>query len=350
MAKSAKNTDAWLVKADTCALPQEDIPLLSQGDSGESYGWPAGLMGVQSTARLRDMGITTTSSLIKMANGMDLNSWKRLFGSRWGNEGEQNAVWPKRYANVYSYLLRVIQNNPENAREYKKRLANIPNLMDAATGRTTAAWAIFADTQKLPEENIPKELGAGQAGGHYGWPNGLMGNVALAGLHKKGIAKASQLFQKGVNMDHAAFCAEFESVFTNRVAGAHMYLSRAVLCNAENLAEFRRRGGSVRGGDQNGLIASAVIFIAALLASFFANDTFLSHLASLAVCSVGIYVVTKQSPGICMCLGAYAVIAQILATFTFTSAVAAPIFLLFIYIFVEHHDKLPSVLIPSMFR
>ena len=341
-------TDNWLAKADNSKLPEEDIPLLSQGESGDSYGWPTGLMGPQATARLHLMGITSTSALIQMANGMDLNSWKRLFGSK--RENEENAVWPKRYANVYGYLVRVIQN-PENAREYRQRLANREStLQDAATGLTTAAWAVFADNQRLPEENIPKALSAGESGGSFGWPKGMMGELSLERLHAQGITKASQLIQKAVDMDHASFCAEFKRVWPTRFAGVHLYLNRAVLCNAENLAEFRLRGGRVGGGVQNGPIASGVIFFAALLASFFANDTFLSHLASLAVCSVGIYVATKQSPGICMCLGAYAVIAYILATFMLSSTVAYPVFLLFIYIFVDHHAKVPSFLIPAMFR
>ena len=343
-------TDNWLAKADNSKLPEEDIPLLSQGESGDSYGWPTGLMGPQATARLHLMGITSTSALIQMANGMDLNSWKRLFGSK--RENEENAVWPKRYANVYGYLVRVIQN-PENAREYRKRLGEREStLQDAAAATTTAAWAIFAEIYRLPEESIPNGLSAGEAGGSYGWPKGMVGDTICQRLHAKNppITKASQLIQKGVDLDHAAFCAEFKPIFGTRVAGAHLYLNRTVFCNAENMAEFIRRGGRVGRGVQNGLIASSVIFFAALLASFFANDTFLSHLASLAVCSVGIYVATKQSPGICMCLGAYAVIAYILATFMLSSTVAYPVFLLFIYIFVDHHAKVPSVLIPAMFR
>jgi hypothetical protein len=346
----ASKTDDWLAKADNSNLPDEDIPLLSSGESGESYGWPSGLMGPQASARLHLMGITSTSALIQMANEMDVNSWKRLFGSK--TESEQNAVWPRRYANVYGYLQRVIQS-PQNAREYKSRLAKrLSNMQVAETGLTTAAWAVFADTQHLPQENIPEVLPAGYSGGSYGWPKGMMGKESLERLHRiKKITKASELIQKGLTMDHAAFCAEFKDVWPTRFAGVHLYLNRAVLCNADNMAEFRRRGGSVGGGAvPNGLIASAVIFVVALLASFFANDAFLSHLASLAVCTVGIYVATKQSLGICMCLGAYAVIAQILATFTFSSTAALPVFLLFIYIFVDHHARLPSVLIPSMFR
>ncbi len=341
-------TDDWLTKADNSKLPAEEIPLLTAGVSGESYGWPKGLMGPEATKRLHLMGITSTSSLIQMANEMDLNSWKRLFGSR--RENEENAVWPTRYSGVHGYLLRLI-NNSENAAEYQRRLAaRQTNSQEAAAGTTTSAWAIFADTRNLPQEDIPKTISGGEGGGSFGWPKGMMGKEAVERLHQKNITKTSQLIQIALDMDHAAFCAEFKTVWPTRFAGAHLYLHRTVLCNSSNLSEFRRRGGKSGGGGQNGLIASAVIFAVAMLAAFFADDMFLSLLASVVVCGVGLYVTTKQSPGICMCLGGYAVIAKIIATFMLSSTAALPVFLLFIYVFVDHHTKLPSALIPKMFR
>ena len=133
------NTDAWLVHACNHHLPEEQIPLLLEGgaETGEDYGWPSGLMGPKSTARLHQMGIFTTSGLIRIANELSHDQFRKMFG------GSDN-VWPVRYAGVHGYLMRVISSE-KNAAEYQRRLTQThtgpigvqprkPNARDALCG------------------------------------------------------------------------------------------------------------------------------------------------------------------------------------------------------------------------
>jgi hypothetical protein len=98
--------------------------------------------------------------------------------------------------------------------------------------------------------------------------------------------------------------------------------------------------GTLQG--DNSLFASAIIVYAALLAAYLADDIFLSPLVSALVCGVGFYLATKQSPGFCVCLAACAVLGQILTTLMFGSTAALAVFVLLIYLFVTHHDKVSS--------
>ena len=41
-------TNAWVLHPDNHGLPTEELPVLNIGESGESYGWPPGLLGPQS--------------------------------------------------------------------------------------------------------------------------------------------------------------------------------------------------------------------------------------------------------------------------------------------------------------
>jgi len=158
-------------------------------------------------------------------------------------DGCERSVWPTRYAGVQEYLQRA---RKVHAAEYERRRRAVLQAPDsnAGTGRTTDAWAIFADTFKLPAEEIPKTLRPGETGGTYGWPNGMMGKEACERLHAKGITRSSLLMQMALSNDHDQFRELFGgagNVFPVRFAGAHLYLVRYVTANRENTAEYQSR-------------------------------------------------------------------------------------------------------------
>jgi hypothetical protein len=81
------------------------------------------------------MGIFTTSGLIRIANELSHDQFRKMFG------GSDN-VWPVRYAGVHGYLMRVISSE-KNAAEYQRRLTQThtgpipprkPNARDALCG------------------------------------------------------------------------------------------------------------------------------------------------------------------------------------------------------------------------
>jgi hypothetical protein len=193
----ATDTDAWLIHADNYELPQEQIPLLKKGEAtGETYGWPKGMLGPESTSRLHQKGIHTTSTLIRIAQQLKHEEFRKVFG------GKDN-VWPNRYEAAHGYLTRVI-NNAENAVEDHKRCGIDRAAASDIGAGNTQAWAVFADTRQLPEEDIPL-LTKTQSGQDFGWPSGLMGPVSTSRLHAKGITRTSQLIQSANRLDHEQF-------------------------------------------------------------------------------------------------------------------------------------------------
>ena len=229
----ATDTDAWLIHADTYELPQEQIPLLKKGEAtGETYGWPKGMLGPESTTRLHQKGIHTTSTLIRIAQQLQHEEFRKVFG------GKDN-VWPNRYEAAHGYLTRVI-NNAENAAEYRKRCGLDRAAASDIGAGTTQAWAVFADTRQLPQEEIPL-LTKTQSGQEFGWPSGLMGPVSTSRLHAKGITRTSQLIQSANRLDHEQFKQEYDEVWPSRFAGAHLYLIRCIYANPANYAEYISR-------------------------------------------------------------------------------------------------------------
>lgn len=356
-------TNSWLVYADTHDLPHEDIPILKEGDSGESYGWPSGLLGPQSTQRLDDLGVKTTSLLIQIANELDADQWKRVFGGK--RLSCERSVWPTRYAGVQEFLQRLIKNKA-NASEYERRRRAALQLRDSseASGRTTNAWAVFADTFKLPVEELPLALKSGEGGGSYGWPSGMMGKEALQRLHSKRITTTSRLIQMALSMDHDKFREEFGgngNVFPIRFAGAHLYLVRCVTANPDNAEDYRKRIASQgvlapvrdwfrKNSIPEGLGFTAMLFVAAMIAAALFNDVVWSPIASFVILSVGLFMITLQSLGRCVCFAAYAVMAHTIAAFITGSSSGFAALLVCIYVFVDLFAKVPSFLIPSFLR
>lgn len=349
------------------------------------------------------MGITTTSVLIQIAKEFNAEQWKNVFGGR--REGCESSVWPTRYAGVQEFLQRLVLRSA-NASEYERRrrsaLQNRDS--DAATGRTTDAWAVFADTFKLPLEDIPKTLKRGETGESYGWPSGMMGKIAFERLHDKGITKASQLVQVANSMDHDAFHEQFGgngNVFPIRYAGAYLYLVRCVTSNRDNIVEYQRRlaGQNLShhvplihtptapnlptwkttvGPEHNGptfkqtafqnltvlfrknripvgLGLSVIVFVASVVAAALAGDVMFSPVARFVTISIGLRAVTPQSLGRCACQAAYAVLALIFATlveniFMIDSPVGFLATFACIYAFVDHFEKIPSILFPTFLR
>jgi hypothetical protein len=254
--------------------------------------------------------------------------------------------------------------NSLNRYERRRRAALQSRDASEASGRTTNAWAVFADTFKLPVEELPSALKSGEGGGSYGWPSGMMGKDALHRLHAKGITKTSRLIQMALSMDHEKFREEFGGdgkVFPNRYAGAHLYLVRCVTANPDNAEEYRKRLSSQgilapvrdwfrRNSIPEGLGFTAMLFVAAMIAAALFNDFIWSPIASFVILSIGLFVITLQSLGRCVCLAAYAVLAQTMAAFITGSSSGFAAFLVCIYVFVDHFEKVPSVLIPSFLR
>ena len=75
---SETTTDAWLTHADTHTMPDEDLKL------GASGGWPKGAMGHERVAKLRKIGITTTSQLMQLALTMSYDGFVAQYGGRDG--------------------------------------------------------------------------------------------------------------------------------------------------------------------------------------------------------------------------------------------------------------------------
>jgi hypothetical protein len=317
------------------------------------------------------MGIRTTSRLISTALELDREQWKRMFG---GKSASCNlSVWPTRYAGVQDFLQQSI-NNPHNEAEFRSRIN--AGKGPSGGGRTTDAWAIFADSRQLPDENIPKELQKGESGGSYNWPNGLMGPEACKRLHAMGITKTSQLIHYALTHDIDDFHAQFGgslSVFGNRYAGAYLYLVRCVTSNPENFADYQRR--LAKGGDlgpapsvsaQKGLHSlrsqfrrchipedagfTLILFAFALLAGAIVQHSVKSPIAIALVLSSGLFFVTGQSLGFCICVASYAVFAHIVTTLIASSIMAHVLFFVCVYICVAHNHNIPPSFIPSLLR
>ena len=75
---SETTTDAWLMHADTHAIPDEDLSLGARG------GWPKGALGEERVAKLKKVGITTTSQLMQQALTMSYDGFVARFGGRDG--------------------------------------------------------------------------------------------------------------------------------------------------------------------------------------------------------------------------------------------------------------------------
>jgi hypothetical protein len=357
-------TNAWVIHAGSHDLPREEIPKLQTGESGETYGWPSGLLGPQSSQRLHDMGITTTSLLLRVAGEFNAEQWKKVFGGK--REDCERSVWPTRYAGVQEYLQHA---RKVHAVEYERRRRAALQAPDsnAAAGRTTNAWAVFADTFKLPLEDIPKTLNNGETGGHYGWPSGMMGKEACDRLHAKGITRCSDLIEMALSMDHDQFHKHFGgtgNVFPGRYAGAHLYLIRCVTSNPENAADYRSRlakrpqqgflaavrAWCRKNSIPEGVFFTAILFLASILAAVLANNAVFSPAASFVTIIIGLRIFTGQSFGRCFCLAAYAFLAEWLAALAISPAFGYLAFGVCVFVSVDHFDKIPPFLIPASLR
>jgi hypothetical protein len=72
---SETTTDAWLMHADTHAVPDENLSL------GPSGGWPKGAMGPERVAKLKKAGITTTSQLMRQALTLSYDGFVAQYGA-----------------------------------------------------------------------------------------------------------------------------------------------------------------------------------------------------------------------------------------------------------------------------
>ena len=99
--------DRWLIHGDTHALPQEDIPHgIVSPHSGASYGWPAQMLGDETSKMLHGQQITKTSQCIQLAVCMTPEQFKALMGG-----GRPNG----------QYLIRTVESVPANNEEYQQR-------------------------------------------------------------------------------------------------------------------------------------------------------------------------------------------------------------------------------------
>lgn len=326
------------------------------------------------------MGVKTTSQLICIAKELDGEQWKRMFGGK--RDSCERSVWPTRYAGVQDFLKRLVDSNRRNQAEYRRRI-DAARADGNASGRTTDAWAVFADTRKLPEEIIPRSYQKGETGGSYGWPEGMMGPARLDKLHALGIVRTSQLIQQALSNDHDDFRIKFGSTFDNRYAGAYLYLVRSVTSNPENYAEYLRRLANPflppRGTPSTAPVPKPptskqlsimeplrawlrrysipehaglafIIFATAVLVSAIASDPIKSSLAKVLILSLGFYFVTSQKPAVCGCLALYAEIARIFIHLLAGSSVAYLALLACVYVCCAHHTKIPPSVIPALLR
>jgi hypothetical protein len=341
-------------------------------------------MGPQSTQRLDAMGVKKTSQLIRIAQQLDADQWKRMFGGK--RDSCEHSVWPTRYADVQNFLKRLVDSNRRNQAELRSRLDAF-RAGGNAGGRTTDAWAVFADTRALPEEIIPR-LQKDEAGGSYGWPAGMMGPTTSCSLHDLGITRTSQLIQEALSMDHDDFRIKFGSAFPKRYAGAHLFLVRSVTSNPENRDEYLRRLRSApqppanpflppRGTTQQqrpqplanptqpprafqawlrrysipeDAAVAFIIFVTALLARALASDPIKSSLASVLILSLGFHFVIGQKLAVCGCLALYTEIARIFIDLLAGSSIAYLAFLACVYVCCAHYTKIPPSFIPALLR
>jgi hypothetical protein len=77
-AGKGSDTDSWLMHGDTHAVPDEDLSL------GASGGWPKGALGPERVAKLKKVGITTTSQLMHQALTMSYDAFVARYGGRDG--------------------------------------------------------------------------------------------------------------------------------------------------------------------------------------------------------------------------------------------------------------------------
>ncbi len=68
MSGAGTRTDDWLLYADVHELPQELLPGYAFEGTGAKYGWPKGMFGEKSFHGLADMGIHTTSQLLRIVD------------------------------------------------------------------------------------------------------------------------------------------------------------------------------------------------------------------------------------------------------------------------------------------
>jgi hypothetical protein len=148
---------------------------------------------------------------------------------------------------------------------------------------------------------------------------------------------------------------------------------RCVTSNPENFADYQRR--LAKGGDlgpdpsdsaQKGLHSlrslfhrchipenagfTLILFAFALLAGAIVQHSVKSPIAIVLVLSSGLFFVTGQRLGFCICVASYAVFAHIVTTLIASSIIAHALFLVCVYICVAHNHNIPPSFIPSLLR
>ncbi len=98
----------------------------------------------------------------------------------------------------------------------------------------TEDWLAWADTHKLPDEDIKIA-----SGGPQGWPSGMLGEVTAKNLHDMGITKVSTICQDALSMNKEQFEAKYGRAWTKIHAVAEFF-ARTVQ-NPERMAELKRR-------------------------------------------------------------------------------------------------------------
>ena len=95
---TSTSKDAWLLHADTHGIPQEDLSL------GVNGGWPPGTIGPKRLEKLKQLGITKTSQLMRVALALSHDEFVAELG---GKRGALDC----RAESMYGYLLRVHANS-----------------------------------------------------------------------------------------------------------------------------------------------------------------------------------------------------------------------------------------------